>query len=439
MRGRSRRRGGVLAGVAVSVLALTGLTVTAVPSGAAPSGAGPVVVGVDHADPANQIPPTGRVFEYTTFFTRDISVHQGQTVDFRAAPGSFHIVGLSKDEPKARRVYPVGYTDKSDGEAPNGGRKVGLGPSNYPITGGSLDGGGTVDFSKPNGPPDCGVASAGQAPCTFKGGEDVEVAGPNPGFGSTGAPAPADWNITINAPVGTYKYFCFIHPGMSGTLHVVGSHEETTTQAQINAASARQFAADRASALATESSLNKVVWTGGRPGTRTYWFHLGAGAADNEVAIDEMLPNTKTLPGGSLKLDAGDKVAYVLSDTHNVHSVFFHDTGNLAIDNAVSPFVFDCGKTLQNPGAIAACTEKGEGPELIGDPGNAEAGVVLRHPTPSNLASIPDAGVLFGTGYGIAGSLQSWSVATVQGETKSGLYTFHCTVHDWMHGSLSVS
>jgi len=92
--------------VAVSVLALTGLTVAAVPSGAAPSGAGPVLVGVDHADPANQIPPTGRVLEYTTFFTRETRVRRSK---FQAAPGSFHIVGLSRDEPKARSVYPVDY------------------------------------------------------------------------------------------------------------------------------------------------------------------------------------------------------------------------------------------------------------------------------------------------------------------------------------------
>jgi len=203
-----------------------------------------------------------------------------------------------------------------------------LGPSNFPITGCSLDGGGAVDISKPNGPPDCGVASAGQAPCTFMGGE---------------------------------------------------------------------------------------------------------------VAIDEMLPNTKSLPCGSLKLDTG-RQSCLRAERHpqRPHRVLprYRQSG---VGQRGLAVWLRLREDLQNPGAIAQFTEKGGGPEFIGDPGNAEAGVVLRRPTPSNPVSIPDAGLLVGAGYRVAGSLQSWSVATVQGETKSGLYTLHCTIHDWMHGSLSVS
>jgi len=63
---------------------------------------------------------------------------------------------------------------------------------------------------------------------------------------STGqfAPAFSPWNIQINAPVGTYRYFCFIHPGMRGTLNVSTSPRTTITPAAVNT----QFAADVASA-----------------------------------------------------------------------------------------------------------------------------------------------------------------------------------------------
>lgn len=428
--------------VAGTLLTLTALTVAAVPSGAASgaaSGGSPLVVGVDHADLANQNPAAGRIFEYTTFFNRDISVHSGAVVDFQAAPGSFHIVGLSSNEPKARAVYPIAYPDAGDAKGPNGGVKVVFGPSNFPVTGGSLHGGGQVDVTRPNGPPDCGVAALGEATCSFKGGQDVEIAGPNPGVNpKTGAPAPADWNIAIDAPVGTYHFFCFIHPGMTGTVHVVPSSAPVTTQAEVNKQAATQFAADRSATLAKERDRNKVVWTGGAPGTRTYVFHVGASAANGQAAIDEMFPNTKTLKGQALNIVRGDRIKFELDDPHNVHTVFFHDTGGSPLDNATSPFGFDCGNSFQNPGPGKPCQEKGEPPELIGDPGSGPAGTLLRVPAPASAAAIPDAGLLAGVGYNVPGSLNRWAVTTSEDGTQPGLYTFHCTIHDWMHGSVNI-
>jgi hypothetical protein len=272
------------AAVGGTLLSLVAFTVLAPPSGAANNaaltgaaqGGSPLVVGVDHADLANQNPAAGRLFEFTAFFNRDISVQSGATVDFQAAPGSFHIVGLSSNEPKARAVYPIAYADGDDANGPNGGVRVGLGPSNFPITGGSLHGGGHIDFTRPNGPPDCGVPQYGEAPCVFHGGQDVEVAGPNAGFNpKTGAPTPVDWNISINAPVGVDHFFCFLHPGMSGTVHVVPSGSPVTKQTEVNKRSAQLFASYRAAGLAKEAARNKVVWGGGAPGTRTYVFHVG--------------------------------------------------------------------------------------------------------------------------------------------------------------------
>ncbi len=442
--GRSGR--GVVA-VTGALLTLTAFTVGAAPSGASSAnavstssgGGASLVIGVDHADPANQNPAAGRLIEYTAFFNHDISVHSGAVVDFQAAPGSFHIVGLASNEAKARAVYPLAYPDGDDAKAPNGGVKVGLGPSNFPVTGGSLHGGGTVDVSRPNGPPDCGVLAIGEKTCTFKGGQDVEIAGPNPGFNQKGAPAPVDWNIAIDAPVGTYHFFCYIHPYMTGTLHVVPAGSPVTTQATVNKRSAAQFATDRTAALAKEKERNKVVWTGGAPGTRTYVFHLGASAAGGQVTIDEMFPNTRTLKGQALNIVRGDKVKFELDDPHNVHTVFFHDTGNSPLDDAKSPFGFDCGNSYQNPGPGKPCQEKGEPPELIGDPGSGPAGQLLKVPAPTTVAAIPDAGLLAGVGYNVPGSLHTWKVSTTENGTQPGLYTFHCTIHDWMHGSIEVS
>src|SRR5438270_105818 len=103
-----------------------------------------VTIGVDHVDPANQQPEKGRVFEYTDFFSRNVSIHSGDTIDFQVAPGGFHVITLAKSEDVARSVYPVGYTDKDDPKGPNGARKIVNGPGQFAITGGSTQGGGTI-------------------------------------------------------------------------------------------------------------------------------------------------------------------------------------------------------------------------------------------------------------------------------------------------------
>jgi hypothetical protein len=121
--------------------------------------------------------------------------------------------------------------------------KIVLGGSNVSITGGSTSGGGTFG-NNPGGPPVGGVTAPGQSPGTFSGGNDIEVAGPDPGFDSSGNPTAVDWLIQINAAPGKYRYFCYIHPGRHGTLNVVNPNQPTTTQAEIHAVSATQFATD---------------------------------------------------------------------------------------------------------------------------------------------------------------------------------------------------
>src|SRR6266852_9712208 len=98
-------------------LATCMLTVGWVVALAAPVSAKPapapqtLTVGVDWADPTNQQPNAGRVFEYTDFFSRGVRIRSGDTLDFHVAPGSFHIVALAKSEKVARKVYPVALAD----------------------------------------------------------------------------------------------------------------------------------------------------------------------------------------------------------------------------------------------------------------------------------------------------------------------------------------
>jgi plastocyanin len=414
---------------AVRLAVATALAISMIPAAAASVAAQghTLVIGVDHVDAANQDPAKGRLFEYTDFCSRTVTVHQGDVVNFRTAPAAFHIVGLATNEAAARAAYPVGILDTDDPNAPNGAPKIEFGPSNYPIVNGNTDGNlSGVDFSKPNGPPDCGRPDLGEADCTFSGGNDIEVAGPNLNFGPTG-PVAADWRVAINAAPGKYAFLCFIHPGMRGTLNVVAPDRPTTTQSQIDHKSWGQFVADRAQGLAAERKANAVRYVGGAPGTRTYEFKVGVAAAKNHVAIDEMFPNPATVPGGAPALQPGDKVRFDWVDPHNVHTVFFPTTVE-----ETTPFGFDCDGGFTAP-APPPCVETGEfAPEVIGDPGISPPGTLLTSPS-----TVVDSGLLVGTAYGLSPSVQTWNVATT-GASAGGTYTFRCAVHDFMVGSFTV-
>jgi plastocyanin len=424
--------------LASCMLSVGWVVALATPVSAKPAlGAQTLMIGVDMADPANQQPNAGRVIEYTDFFSRNVRIHTGDTLDFHVAPGSFHIVSLAKSEKVARKVYPVALADVDHDGADiadgSGVAKVIFGPSNFPITGGSTHGGGSIAFNNGFGPPVCGVAAFGEQPCTFRGGDDIEVIGPTPGFDATGNPAFVDQLVHITAAPGEYDYFCYIHPGMRGKLNVVDGDDATTSQAEIDRQSRDQFEDDREAALDLESDANHVSFSGGGPGSRTYEVHVGVGSPSKHVAVDEMLPNQP------LNLTPGDRVRYVWSDPHNVHTVGFPaNTGKLP-----EPFGFDCGPNPPRyigippvPGAPPpnVCFEPGDSqPEAIGDPGNAEPGTQL-----SNPAQLLDAGTRIGTAYAVHPSSQTWWVATAH-TTQAGSYQFQCTVHDWMQGVLKVS
>ena len=421
------------------VLFAFGWVVALAPPAAAKTPPSPqtLTIGVDWADPANQNPNAGRVFEYTDFFTRSVRIHSGDTLDFHTAPGAFHIVALAKSEQVARAVYPVALADAdhdgADIATGSGTDKVIFGPSNFPITGGSTHGGGSIAFDNGFGPPVCGVAAFGEQPCTFAGGDDIEVIGPTPGFDANGNPAFVDQLVHITASPGEYDYFCFIHPGMRGKLDVVDAEDHTTAQSEIDRRSRDQFEDDREAGLDIERDANHVSFTGERPGSRTYEVHVGVGSPAAHVAIDEMLPSTP------LNLMPGDKVKYLWSDPHNVHSLAF-PAGSPKLPE---PFGFDCGPNAPfyigippTPGAPppAVCVEPGDNqPEGIGDPGNAAPGTSLTNP-----AQLVDAGIRVGSAYHVTPSSQSWWLAT-DSHTNAGAYVFQCTVHDWMHGIVNVS
>jgi plastocyanin len=358
---------------------------------------------VGHADFGNQNPSQNRVFEYTDFFSRDVSVHAGDLVDFQTAPSEFHAIALAP----AVIPLPVFVADTDDAPAKGTGLpKVAAGP------------GAAMAFARPT----CGAFGA--PACVFKGGAPVN-SGAIAGFGRTG-PAAVDWNVQIDAstPVGTYHYFCYIHPGMQGVLHVVDPLVSGTTQAEIASASASQFAADQGAAVALEAADNNAGPSSGTPGSRVWTVHVGDTTSDNHAAILEMMP--QSLPN----IVSGDTVNYVWGALEP-HTVGFGPDANLP-----QPFGWDCGTSfvgfsLQGGlGAPPVCVEMEQNrPEIIGDPGTRGPGQGL------NPQQLTDSGFLVGSAYGVTPGAESWSVAAA----APGTYQYRCTVHDFMVGLLTVT
>lgn len=349
-----------------------------------------LVIGVDHLDKANQSQGSGRVFEYTDFFSRSVKVHQGDTLDFRFLPPPFiHIIALAKTEQLAETMKPLHFVDTDDPPS------VATGKPKLIINQAVVRGSG------------CGWSAT---PCTYTGGNDVQISGRNQG---------TNWKVTVNASPGTYAYFCYIHPGMWGQVEVVGTDATSTSQSQNDAVAEQQFQDDRNQALRAEQAANAVHYSGDEPGERTYFVKVGIGAANNHVAIDEMFPNQP------LNLVSGDRVLYIWADRHQAHTVTFPP-------DSVPDRGWDCASYTPAPPGPPPCTEPGEGPELIRDPGNAPSGLALVTPT-----QVVDSGVRFGRDYGLP-TPTHWAVG-IDDATAPGSYAYNCTLHDWMTQTLNVS
>jgi hypothetical protein len=393
----------------------------------------PVIIRIGHADRDNQqpFPPFNRLFEYADFFSREVSVHRGDTVNFQTQPFSFHIVALAADEEAARKAYPV--IELNTGEAPSpatGLPTISFGDGAFPVTGGSVTGGGVVDKEKGKGPPAVGAVQFGQSPGTFSGGDSVEVIGPVVGWDLEQRPATIDQLIVIDAPPGRYAFFDMLHPGMRGTLSVVPDDEPVTTQGEIDAAAAVQFAESRAAALAVETFLENTPVVRGEPGDRDVTVFVGAGAADGRVLLNRMMPSR--LP----ELVPGDRVHFLWANHSGTHTVGFAPTP----DALVSPFGFDCGDGVYQPvpnvfnvPPPSPCLRPGETePKFLCDPGNAPSGTALGGPE-----DVVNSGLLIGREYGVAPVASTWSV-TITDATAKGAHPFFDTVHPWMSGVLIV-
>jgi plastocyanin len=430
--GIKRRLRGFAAAATVLSLAL----VVAIPVSADSGGGTTLRIGVGHVDPDNQQFSTatgnpingGRVWSYTDFFTRDVTIHSGDTLDFQTPPGEFHVIAVAKSGPALRGSLPFFLPDNDDPPAPGSGApKILFGPGVFAL----------MSF------PSCGLELAGQPNCNFDG-NAPQIAGGIGGahinkllqfINQNKKTTPAtfngtvDWNVTVNAAPGDYNYLCLIHPKMNGTAHVVGAGQATTTQGTINAQTLTQFAADRAEGQVKSAADNTTTFTLDALGNKVWAGHVSDNTADGHVSFFEMMPR-------NLNLAVGDSVHWTWGPDSELHTVSF-PTDSPALP---SPFQLDCGQFggddffLPPPpgGTMPYCGDLPALPqnfEFLADPGLSRPGDL------SNPGSVVDSGVLVGADSGLTPSVQDWSANA----NAPGTYLYQCTIHDWMRARVQVT
>jgi len=276
-------------------------------TGRAAAAAAPnLTIGVD-----NNTPP-GHNWTFTHFFPEtNVSVHQGDVVDFHWSAGSpdgLHSVTFFPGSDVAANVTtfrtdnPLVVPDLAGAPpAPEAETPVTLQNNN-------------VFLPQPEpaaGALPCGFGAFAPAstPCVFDNVLPFVSSGALPTGGQPGAPA--DFQVKISAAPGTYTYVCLIHPKMNGQLTVVAPAAPATTQAQADVAATADYNGLVAGALPKEAAAQTPTFTANPDGSKTWNVLLGLSADDVEIL--EFLPF-------SVPITKGDSVKYVNTTTSEIHT-----------------------------------------------------------------------------------------------------------------------
>jgi plastocyanin len=207
--------------------------------------------------------------------------------------------------------------------------------------------------------------------------------------------------MTVRFPTkGTYRYFCDLHSGMSGTVVVKGKRAKVATAKQDKRRVRKQLARDgtRAKNLAGIVPPGNTVYTGG--------------AAAGGVEYYGMLPARKTVP-------VGTTVRFMMAPkSFDVHTA-----------------TFGPGNPLNQPTSYLGVIAKSfQGTTL--DPRGIYASE--RPPTVANYGP-----TLHGNGFWNSGVLDTSDATSLMPYadlrfTTPGTYDFYCLIHPFMHGQVIV-
>jgi plastocyanin len=221
----------------------------------------------------------------------------------------------------------------------------------------------------------------------------------NSGTPSRGGP-PAPFVVKFTK-IGTFTFFCLIHPGMKGVVKVLPKSAHVPTPASDRAAASAQEADD----IVKARKLGKVK----PPAATVLAGHDGSGP----VTWLRFFPQ-------NLKIKAGTTVNFKLSSQREVHTITF---GPAAYTTAIE-------KTFVTP-----VPNPGGPPTLVLNPLGDHPSDPLPLPpyTGTNHGNgFEGSGVLVGGG----GPLPSSVKITF---TKPGVFNYECVIHEHMDGKITVT
>ena len=408
VKGRLRLAGKFL--VMTAAVVTGGLVLTSHPVSAGPA-AITLTIGIDNA------PPAGHNWSFHDYFPRSaVAVHNGDTLHFHldtAAPDGAHTVTLGKPGEAPLAIYAALPGIKPDS---------GAGDPDAP---GTVETSAFFGTSPPPGSGALGACGDVTTPCSYTGASEVN-SGLLPVVGTDfyykihltgGAPAEA---LTIN-------YICNLHgPSMSGTFTIVPNSTPASTQADLDTASAAQYAADTTAAQSVESRDASASVTTNPNGTRTVSLLAGDGTADGRVQLLEMLP-------GNTTIRVGDTVRWTSPSQSELHTVTFPQGSG---SNSVDPQEQFC----ENP--AGADTPVTAGPPLFGcagPPGSPTGLEPVLNPAPQGPATISSTSTVASSG--AIGSIPNSGLPSAYAFVFSnpGTYQYQCRIHDHMLGTVVVA
>lgn len=231
-------------------------------------------------------PPGGETFpfSYTRFYPETLRVHRGQTVLFDTVePFDLHTVSFW---PAEEDTLPSFWRTN---EAPE---RIAI----------------NDDWRRSP----CG--SDTESACTIDGSGEYLRSGLMTGvpllYGTT-------WRVALDVPAGTtIPYLCRVHPGMKGSITVVDDIEALPTQAELDAQTHDQVAADTEEAISYRAMLDGQAPHREEDGRNVWEVRVGDASPSGHVSIMTYMPSQ--LP----QIQPGDAVEFV---SHGVghHSVTF--------------------------------------------------------------------------------------------------------------------
>jgi plastocyanin len=320
---------------------------------------------------AKAINATGN--DVNDFFPHEATIHVGDTVRF--VPNNFHTVDLPGHR---SRKLPL------------------ITPAAQTITG-AVDAAGAPFWF--NGQPQLGfnrlvLTSAFGKSRSYTGAKAVLS-----GLPLSSKPKPMSVKFT---KAGTYRYFCDVHPGMTGIVKVVSSNSKVPTAAQDRATLRRQ----EASTLATAKALAKTP----APGNNTV--DVGAQGKGN-TTLFAFVPSTLTVPRGTT-------VTFRMNAKSEIHTA------------TIGP-----GDPAKQPQSYLGQIEAGlQGP--LFDP----RGIYPSDP-PKTLPPLTP--TFHGNGFWNSGALDldptTRTVPTANAVmfAAPGTYQMFCMIHPFMHATITVT